>query len=45
MTIQETINLINILKAENNPSNNELIAYYQRKIAEAYGNAISKALS
>jgi hypothetical protein len=43
MTIQETIELINILIAEKDPKNNELIAFYQRKVSEAYGNAISKA--
>lgn len=43
MTIEETIQMINLLKAENNPSNNELIAYYERKVKEAYVNAINKA--
>lgn len=43
MTIQETINLINSLKAENNSNNNELIAFYERKVKEAYTNAINKA--
>jgi hypothetical protein len=43
MTIQETIELINILLAEKDPKNNDLIAFYQRKVSEAYSNAISKA--
>ena len=43
MTIEETIQMINLLKAENNPSNNELIAFYERKVKEAYAHAINKA--
>ena len=43
MTIETTIQIINQLKAENNPSNNELIAFYERKVKEAYVNAINKA--
>ena len=43
MTIEETIQMINLLKAENNPINDELIAYYERKVKEAYVNAINKA--
>ena len=43
MTIETTIQIINQLKAENNPNNNELIAFYERKVKEAYVNAINKA--
>ena len=43
MTIKTTIEIINQLKAEKNPSNNELIAFYERKVREAYTNAINKA--
>ena len=43
MTIETTIQIINQLKAENNPSNKELIAFYERKVKEAYVNAINKA--
>ena len=43
MTIETTIQIINQLKAENNASNNELIAFYERKVKEAYANAINKA--
>jgi|32_taG_2_1085360.scaffolds.fasta_scaffold14432_2 hypothetical protein len=43
MTIEETIQMINLLKAENNPINDELIAFYERKVKEAYANAINKA--
>ena len=35
--------MINLLKAENNQSNDELIAFYERKVKEAYVNAINKA--
>ena len=45
MTIKTTIQIINKLKAENLKSNNELIAFYEKKVSEAYANAISKALS
>ena len=45
MTIQTTIKIINQLKAEKLESNNELIAFYEKKVAEAYANAISKAFS
>lgn len=43
MTIEETIQMINLLKAENSPINDELIAFYERKVKEAYANAINKA--
>jgi len=45
MTIETTIQIINQLKAENNPSNNELIAFYEKKVKEAYINAINKAFN
>ena len=45
MTIETTIKIINQLKAENNPSNNELIAFYEKKVKEAYVNAINKAFN
>lgn len=35
--------MINLLKAENSPINDELIAFYERKVKEAYANAINKA--
>ena len=43
MTIKTTIQIINQLKAENNPNNDKLIAFYERKVREAYTNAINKA--
>ena len=45
MTIQTTIRIINQLKAEKLESNNELIAFYEKKVTEAYANAISKAFN
>ena len=45
MTIATTIQIINQLKAENLKSNNELIAFYEKKVAEAYTNAINKAFN
>lgn len=41
--IKEIQQLIAQLKAENNPSNNELIAFYERKINEAICKAFLKA--
>ena len=35
--------MINLLKAEDNPINDELIAFYERKVKEAYANAINKS--
>ena len=43
MTIKTTIKIINQLKVENLKSNNELITFYERKVKEAYANAITKA--
>jgi hypothetical protein len=45
MTIKTTIQIINQLKAEKLESNNELIAFYEKKVTEAYANAISKAFN
>jgi len=45
MTIQTTIQIINQLKAENLKSNNQLIAFYEGKVKEAYSNAITKAFN
>ena len=43
MTIETTKRIIEELKQENLESNKELIAFYERKIKEAYINAIEKA--
>ena len=45
MTIETTKKIIAELKAENLESNNELIAFYERKVKEAYINAIEKAFN
>jgi hypothetical protein len=45
MTIETTKRIISQLEAENNPSNTELIAFYKRKIKEAYISAIEKAFN
>ena len=45
MTIETTKKIIAELKSENLESNNELIAFYERKVKEAYINAIEKAFN
>lgn len=41
--IKEIGQLIQQLKAENNPANNKLIAFYERKIGEAINKAFNTA--
>ncbi len=42
--IKEIGELVLQLRVENNPANNELIAFYERKINEAISKAYAKAL-
>lgn len=43
MTIETTKKIIAELRNENDPKNNELINFYERKINEVVKNAIVKA--
>jgi hypothetical protein len=43
MTIEQARKLVEQLKAENDPSNNELIAFYEDKISKAVDKAYEKA--
>lgn len=42
--IKEIGQLVQQLKAENNPANNELIAFYEKRVNDAISQAYAKAL-
>ena len=44
MEVREIIQIINQLKAEKDPKNNELIAFYEKIVKETYAEAYAEAL-